>query len=594
MLAPCCRSRFSASRIHVHVHVGVSWHSFSAQAPSAHQVVTDCCKVNNRALSSASLNESLACHPSLRRISRAYDPIANTTKRVSSSAAPSIKLRGTCSDGGAAEDDDVAKNASKDASYLVERYEQMCREGGSALDEHQMRALTELDRLRFQMIRRYGGNRSADNFAQSVAGEGGDPAAAGNGINEDQGSGFFNKMFSSVSGFGRCDGNTNNNKRTLASPPRGVYIHGGVGCGKTFCMDLFYNSIAGEGIDKRSKLQIGVQKVHFHAFMLNLHKQMHTAKMVEGVQGDVLPHVIEKILDGGSVICFDELQVTDVADALILRRLFTGLIDRGAIIVATSNRPPRDLYLNGLQRDRFLPFIDLLEEKTSVVSMWESEIDYRLIQGDSAAKGVYFVGKASRADFDGVFHLLTKGEKVGPTSLSTQGRRVQVPLASLEVGCAKFDFNDLCKKALGAADYICIGENFHTVFVDNVPQLTLNDVNVLRRLITFIDCMYEAHVKLILQLETQPKDIFEVDLNNAHQDEAFSFDRTRSRLVEMGSKEYLKKRWIGRSKEIDIGQTEDMKHELEFLVEEDDGIKSEEGHKKGRHLYRHAKAEKYK
>ena len=323
-----------------------------------------------------------------------------------------------------------------------------------------------------------------------------------------------------------------------------------------------------------------------------VHKQMHAAKMVEGVQGDVLPRVIEKILDDGALIAFDEFQVTDVADALILRRLFTGLIDQGAIIVATSNRPPRDLYLNGLQRDRFLPFIDLLEEKTKVVSMWESDTDYRLIQGASAAKGVYFVGEESRSDFEDVFHTLTKGETVAPTSLSTQGRRVQVPLASLEVGCAKFHFDDLCKKALGAADYICIGETFHTVFVHGVPRLTLNDLNVLRRLITFIDCMYEAHVKLILQLETRPKEIFEVDLNNDHQDEAFSFDRTRSRLDEMGSKEYLKKRWIGRNNNVAFGQTEEMKHELEFLVEEDDGIDSEKGHKKGRHLYRHAKADR--
>jgi len=485
-----------------------------------------------------------------------------------------------------AEDKAIAADTSN-ATYLVDKYERMCQEGRAARDEHQIRALTELDRLRFELFQRYG-NDSSSHCTGPRADEKEESTTASTGTDEkgEQGGGFFSKILSSFGG----DRTNNSNK---SAPPRGVYIYGGVGSGKSFCMDQFYNSIASSGDDEGPKLTIGVQKVHFHSFMLDkVHKQMHAAKMVEKVQGDVLPRVIERILDDGRCIAFDEFQVTDVADGLILRRLFTGLIDRGAIIVATSNRPPKDLYLNGLQRDRFLPFIDLLEEKSAVVSMMESETDYRLIQGASAAKGVYFVGEASRGDFDNVFHTLAKGEQVGPTSLSTQGRRVQVPLASLEVGIAKFNFNDLCSKALGAADYICVGDNFHTVFVDGVPKLTLNEVNVLRRLITFVDCMYEAHVKLILQLETQPKDIFEVDLNNAHQDEAFSFDRTRSRLDEMGSKEYLKGRWVGRNNASAVGQTEEMKHELEFLVEEDDGIQSEKGHRKGRHLFRHAKGDK--
>ena len=487
--------------------------------------------------------------------------------------------------------DKVIAADTSNATYLVDKYEQRCQEGRAARDEHQIRALTELDRLRFELFQRYGNassshctGRRADEKDESTT------PSTGTDTKEEQGGGFFSKILSFIG-----DGTNNSNKDEEFSsvPPRGVYIYGGVGSGKSFCMDQFYNSVAISGNDEGPKLTIGVQKVHFHSFMLDkVHKQMHAAKMVEKVQGDVLPRVIERILEDGRCIAFDEFQIYDVADALILRRLFTGLIDRGAIIVATSNRPPRDLYLNGLQRDRFLPFIDLLEEKSAVVSMMESETDYRLIQGASAAKGVYFVGEASRGDFDNVFHTLAKGEQVGPMSLSTQGRRVQVPLANLEVGIAKFHFNDLCSKALGAADYICVGENFHTVFVDGVPKLTLNDVNVVRRLITFVDCMYEAHVKLILQLETQPKEIFEVDLHNAHQDEAFSFDRTRSRLDEMGSKEYLKRRWVGRNNASAVGQTEEMKHELEFLIEEDDGIESEKGHRKGRHLFRHAKADK--
>lgn len=300
-------------------------------------------------------------------------------------------------------------------------------------------------------------------------------------------------------------------------------------------MDLFYDSLPNK---------IGKQKVHFHKFMLTVHRLMHEAKMVDEVKGDVLPMVIERTVRDGLVICFDEFQVTDVADALILRRLFTGLIEEGAVIIATSNRPPCDLYLNGLQRDLFLPFIDLLVRKTAVVSMWDSEVDYRLVQGVNKARGVYFVGPAEKVNFDQTFRTLTKGSVTGPTTLSTQGRRIQVPRASLEYGVARFSFDDLCRQARGASDYITIAENFHTVFIEDIPTLTMNDVNLVRRLIVFVDSMYECHVKLIVQAAVLPEAIFQVDLDNDSCDEAFAFDRTRSRLVEMGSDEYLKSRWV--------------------------------------------------
>ncbi len=238
--------------------------------------------------------------------------------------------------------------------------------------------------------------------------------------------------------------------------------------------------------------------------------------------------------------------MTDVADALILRRLFTGLLNRGAIVVATSNRAPSDLYLNGLQRDLFLPFIDLLVEKSKVISMWESEIDYRLVQGVHKARGVYYIGDEAKSEFNESFMNLTKGSTITESSkLSTQGRNIEIPQASLEYSVARFSFDDLCRRPRGAADYLIIGENFHTVFVEDVPALSMNDINLVRRLIVFVDAMYECHVKLILHAKTKPDDIFKVDLNNMHCDEAFAFDRTRSRLQEMGSDEYLKSRWTG-------------------------------------------------
>jgi predicted ATPase len=239
--------------------------------------------------------------------------------------------------------------------------------------------------------------------------------------------------------------------------------------------------------------------------------------------------------------------VTDVADALILQRLFTGLWERGAVVLATSNRPPDELYWNGIQRDRFLPFIDLLKQRCDVVSMWDSDTDYRLVQkrlGSSPA--VYFVGKAARHEFDQLFYELANGSPVAPTSVTTQGRQVAVPQAVPRRGLARFSFEDLCQKALGAADYLQIGQTFHTVFVERIPVLSINEINWVRRFITFIDAMYESKVKLILQASTAPGDILSrsSELGAVH-DEFFAFDRTVSRLEEMQSERYLKQRWAG-------------------------------------------------
>jgi predicted ATPase len=180
-----------------------------------------------------------------------------------------------------------------------------------------------------------------------------------------------------------------------------------------------------------------------------------------------------------------------------------------------------------------------------VVSMWESETDYRLIQGEHKEKGVYFIGQRSRKDFDNLFRTLTKGTPIVSTSLQTQGRTVPIRMASLSTSVARFTFEDLCQKALGAADYLVIGQHFHTVFLENVPKLSLNEVNYVRRFIIFVDSMYESNVKLIIQAATKADDIFEVDLTNQAIDEVFAFDRTRSRLEEMASTKYLQTRWSG-------------------------------------------------
>ena len=404
---------------------------------------------------------------------------------------------------------------------------------------------------------------------------------------------------------------------SLYIPPpkvKGVYIHGGVGCGKTFLMnDIFYASLDDDSHDT-NPWSSHRQKIHFHTFMLQVHQQMHMARQriqqqqysmhgnthqhhphhdkTNSFSGDMmLDAVVSNIIQKGRLICFDEFQVTDVADALLLQRLFTSLWKNDCIVVATSNRSPDDLYLHGLQRDRFLPFIEQLKVYCQSVSMWESEHDYRLVlkhQDDdivdevvvmdnnihtttttasnhpnnaltpsvTSAKGstigrlqpVLFVGeKDAWKNFDRLFYrLVGKNKAVSPTTLQTQGRLVHIPQSSLSKGMCRFTFESLCTKAMGAADYLVLGQHFHTVFVDYIPILKLEHINWVRRFIIFVDTMYECNCKLILHAKTEPKYIFQTGLTEEETattqiDEVFAFQRTVSRLHEMSSQTYLKK-----------------------------------------------------
>eukprot|EP00970_Alexandrium_tamarense_P005576 scaffold906_cov186-Alexandrium_tamarense.AAC.47 len=438
-----------------------------------------------------------------------------------------------------ATDSDKTQNDSS----LIDHYESLVKSGEVTNDPHQVRALRELDRLRSECLP-YLTEVSSDTTISTAS-----STPSSNGDEE----WTITSLFSSTPSWANPSTTslTKTIKKALSSnPPKGVYLHGGVGCGKTYCMNLFYDALPSDA----SK-----QKVHFHKFMLNVHKQMHKAKMINKLQGDaILENVLQTILEEGKVICFDEFQVTDIADALILKRLFTGLLEDGAVIVATSNRPPRDLYKGGLQRDLFLPFIDLLEETSVVVSMWESDMDYRLVgvSSESHNRGphrVYFVdgkdddgrGKSSKDEFEELFNTLTKGSLINSVILDVQGRQVFVPKASEEYGIARFSFYDLCGKAKGAADYLAIGERFHTVFIEDVPKLRYHEVNLVRRWITLIDALYECHVKMVVHAATTPDEMFTVDLENEHCDEVFAFDRTRSRMEEMRSEAYLKKKWVG-------------------------------------------------
>ena len=341
----------------------------------------------------------------------------------------------------------------------------------------------------------------------------------------------------------------------------GIYMYGGVGCGKTFLMNIFYDAIQS---NPQHPWYHQKQKSHYHKFMLDVHQVMHEVRKLRHTQSppkvtqeDLLVPVIERILQRGRLLCLDEFQVTDVGDAMILQRLFEGLWNKGCVVVATSNRPPQDLYLHGLQRDRFLPFIASLQRYCHVVSMKDSDIDYRMMLSSVETKDnvkksrqVYFT-KSEKPAMEALFYQLTEASPAQSMYLETQGRKVAIPQGTSS-GIAKFTFEDLCQKALGAADYLVIGQHFHTVFVSAIPPLTINEINWLRRFITFVDTMYELQVTLVLQTSSKRSilDIFQLDdakETYGHIDEVFAFDRTRSRLEEMSSQSYLSKPWLGRS-----------------------------------------------
>ncbi|MFC3228272.1 cell division protein ZapE [Marinibaculum pumilum] len=310
-------------------------------------------------------------------------------------------------------------------------------------------------------------------------------------------------------------------------PPRGLYLWGDVGRGKSMLMDLFFEDAP--VADKR--------RVHFHDFMQRVHAAVAKHRNLpdgaperKRLGDDPVKAVAKTVANEVTLLCFDEFQVGDIADAMILGKFFEKLFERGVVVVATSNRPPDDLYKDGLNRQLFLPFIDMFKRKLEVLEL-SSPTDHRLNRLEGRRVWHAPLGPEASAALDRAFAVLTEGAEPQAEVLEVQGRKLEVPRAARHV--ARMRFADLCERPLGAADYLALSHAFHTLVLDDVPLMGPQKRNEAKRFVTLVDTLYEAKVRLVASAAAEPAALYPSG------DGSFEFQRTVSRLEEMRSADYL-------------------------------------------------------
>jgi len=307
--------------------------------------------------------------------------------------------------------------------------------------------------------------------------------------------------------------------RKKPAPVKGVYMYGGVGRGKTMLMDLLVAHVHSDR----------VRRVHFHAFMLEVHGRLKVIRDAAQTD-DFLGTVAHDIAAETDLLCFDELHVNDIADAMILGALFAALLRQGVSIIATSNYKPDDLYKGGLQRSRFLPFIDILKKHMDVVHL-DSPTDYRLRALSESGTWFHPLSDQSWSAMERLFETLTGHVKLNATSIEIDGR--SLPIQRADARCAWLDFDTLCRENRGAADYLALAAVFDIVFVDAVPQMDETYKNLARRFMTLVDTLYDKRKVLVIRAAGRPENLYAGEAN------AFEWQRTVSRLLEMQSPEWF-------------------------------------------------------
>ncbi|WP_442581199.1 cell division protein ZapE [Mesorhizobium sp. ASY16-5R] len=329
-------------------------------------------------------------------------------------------------------------------------------------------------------------------------------------------------------------------RKPEASMVKGLYIHGGVGRGKTMLMDIFF-----ELVPMRRK-----RRVHFNDFMAEAHDriQKHRQARKDGTvkEDDPIPPVAKALAEQAQLLCFDEFTVTDIADAMILSRLFSALFSNGVVLVATSNVAPDDLYRDGLNRALFLPFIDILKRHAEVLGL-DSDTDYRMEKLNRLPVYVTPLGPEADRLMDDAWAAMTHGRHAAPEMVAVKGREIPVPVAAGDA--ARFSFADLCEKPLGARDYLAVASRYSTLFIDRIPVLADGRRNEAKRLILLIDTLYDRHVRLVVSAAAPPAELYAGKTGV----EVFEFDRTVSRLIEMQSQD-----WLDATRDAELPQIEKM------------------------------------